>query len=181
MGAGLYIIREARQLYFPVVNRTWRVGLRMGQINRAIESVKGSRVPEGDETSRLLAEQEKCKKEIAALVTLIDDDAPYYFRDAYNCLSVLWSLNLRWLGDVAPLLDRGGRLQIPTLLRFRRMVLTAEQHFPAKPDLERTGWLVDNQDDSLESYHDVLVSKRENLVNFLNRAISKGSAVYCSL
>ncbi len=109
------------------------------------------------------------------------DSEEGYFRDSYNGTSVLWTLGLSWWQDVIPLLtEEGGDLEGENLKKFRDMVASAEQELPTEKKL-REMWCAITEEETLESWHNYYKEKRDNLLAFVDRAISLESGIHCSL
>src|SRR6185312_1760536 len=105
-----------------------------------------------------------------------------YFRDSYNCTSVLWTLDLSWWRDVTPLCDDHGDLKGENLVKFREMVASANQWLPSRRQLKKQHATVDEEgENSLEEWHKYYREKRQKLLAFLDQAIELNTSIHCSL
>ena len=114
------------------------------------------------------------------------DRLPGYFRDSYNATSVLRTLGLSWWNDVGPLLDQyspeeDSSLGGDGLQAFRQMVANAEQRLPDKEELFVSNALVDDDENTVESWHNYYREKRERLLKFIDHAIEMGEPIYFSI
>jgi len=110
------------------------------------------------------------------------DRSKAYFRDSYNMGNVLWTLGLSWWIDVLPLLDEKLQLKGENLLRFRDRVVNAGQHLPSSQELrEKHAVVTATGEESIENWHRHYVTKRQELIAFLDRAIENHSSIICSL
>jgi len=106
-----------------------------------------------------------------------------YFRDSYNCWTMLATLKLSWWRDVGPLLTKETcLLEGENLKKFRDMVVLAKQELPDKDTIIKNGGQVSKTgDDSLENIHKYFQDKRQRLIDFLDLAIKKNYPIECSL
>jgi hypothetical protein len=105
-----------------------------------------------------------------------------YFRDPYNLTSVLWTFGLSWWRDVLPLLDSDLELKGRALADFRDRIAGAHQWLPTAEELQQGGFQIEKEDEnSIEALHAHFITKRKQLLQFLNRAIRNQSPVICSL
>mgnify|MGYP001559045228 FL=1 len=104
-----------------------------------------------------------------------------YFRDAYNAGNVLWTLGLSWWQDVNPMLDSEGKLTGDKLEKFRDMVANAEQRYPTKSELVVRGGKIDTGSNTVVSWHKYFANKRQELLDYLNRAVEMKKPIRCSL
>jgi hypothetical protein len=103
-----------------------------------------------------------------------------YFRDSYNGTSVMWTLELSWWADITPMLDDEGYLKGEQLAKFRSMVSEPVQILPSRSELESNFCMIDGEN-TLESWNEYFIQKRQNLVEFVDRAIAADSRILCSL
>jgi hypothetical protein len=112
-------------------------------------------------------------------------DAMYskgYFRDSYNCWNMLWTLGLSWWQDVGKLLDTDGILSGNNLIKFREMVVNAEQVLPGKDYFEKYNLTItETGENSLPEIHKFFITRRQALLDFLDEAISLGEPIICSV
>lgn len=104
-----------------------------------------------------------------------------YFRDSYNATSVMGTLGLSWWQDCGPLLNKAGNLTGENLKKFRKMVASAKQTLPTKEDLLADHASVDDNGNSVASWHEMYTSKRVKLLAFLDRAIKEKKPIRCSI
>lgn len=95
-----------------------------------------------------------------------------YFRDSYNCGSVVWSLDLSWWEDISPMLDTRNLLSIDKTYELINTIKGKElqvsdsllEHFETK-----------------EEARQYLKEKKRELLKFLQKSINNDDAIYCSL
>ncbi len=105
-----------------------------------------------------------------------------YFRDSYNCTSVLWTLDLSWWRDVTPLCDENRDLKGENLKKFRKIVANANQWLPSRRQLKKQHATVDQEGENcLEEWHKLYTEKRQRLLAFLDQAIQSKTSIHCSL
>lgn len=104
-----------------------------------------------------------------------------YFRDSYNGSNVLWTLNLSWWNDVTPML-KNGELKGKNLIKFRDMVVNAKQVEITEEYLkEKFCSVSESGEDSIENWEKYFTTKRQELIEFLNKAIELKQPIDCSL
>lgn len=104
-----------------------------------------------------------------------------YFRDSYNCTSVLNTLGLSWAQDCGPLLNKAGNLAGENLKKFRKIVNSAQQTLPTKEELLADHATVDDNGNNVASWHQMFTTKRVKLLAFLDRAIKEKKSIRCSI
>lgn len=105
-----------------------------------------------------------------------------YFRDSYNCWTMLRTVGLSWWNDVSPLLTKKGELRGKNLKKFRDMVAKAKQKLPSKEQIIKWGGMVEETGEySLPEIHKYFQEKRQRLIDFLDVAIKNKYPVECSL
>jgi len=118
--------------------------------------------------------------------TLIDHfyDKMYskgYFRDSYNCSSMLQTLDLSWWQDVGKLLNKSNELTPTKAKEFLKLIQSASLKLPTKKELIKKGANVDNKKDTLKSWHDMFKKHKQELIDFLNEAIQLKENIRCSI
>lgn len=143
-----------------------------------------------------VAEREKAKQRgdsAAAEAAQVAVEAAYdgmhpedgYFRDSYNCTSILGQIGLSWWQDVIPLCTKSGHLRGENL---RKLIAEIEARpVPPAEDLDLTNGKVEPAgENSREEWRKMFVEKRERLLRFLRSADNgngniKRAGIYCSL
>lgn len=98
-----------------------------------------------------------------------------YFRDSYNSWNLLWQLDLSWWRDVGKMLDERGYLTPEKAKEFREMVAGRELPTPPKA-FHGEGW-----GESTNKVYHHFVSKKAQLLRFLDKAVELGEPILCSL
>jgi hypothetical protein len=162
MGADLYI----QQIHKPIMDKYQP--LFHAAVRKRDALPKGSKAAAG------------AQEEVTKCYDLMYSEG--YFRDSYNCTSVLWTLDLSWWRDVTPLCDEQRDRKGENLKKFREMVATANQWVPSRRQLKKQHATVDNEgENSLEEWHKYYKEEREKLLAFLNQAIELNTSIHCSL
>ena len=105
-----------------------------------------------------------------------------YFRDSYNVWNVLWTLGLSWWQDVGRLLDEEGKLSGRELIQFKEMVVNAEQQLPEKEYFDKYHVKITKTgENSLPEIHKYFGERRQELLDFIDQAISLGEPIVCSI
>lgn len=94
-----------------------------------------------------------------------------YFRDSYNSYNVLWQMGLSWWRDIIPMLNKSHGLTIKKIGRFKAMVETRE--IPDEPK--------DYEGKPIGVPRDYFVKARQELLDFLGKAIAEKRQIECSL
>jgi hypothetical protein len=124
------------------------------------------------------AEAEEAQKEVdAAYKGLCSPEG--YFRDSYNCTSILWQLGLSWWRDVGDMLDDEGYMQPEKIKEFLAMIEAAELPEPEQLKLENA--TIDDGENSREAWHKSFVDHRKQLIAFLGHALDLNEPIYCSI
>jgi hypothetical protein len=119
----------------------------------------------------------------AAAQKLVDDAYEHlwggdgYFRDAYNSTSVLWRLGLSWWNDVEyDAQSEGSDINVSPAAcrRLLDKIEAATFTLPTREELVSGHAKVDDDENSVESWHKYYTEKRGRLVAFLKRAIENG-------
>ena len=131
-----------------------------------------------DALQRML-DGEQNREEVTELNTAFHD-SPDYFRDPYNGLCVMWTLNISWWDDVIPMLDTEGCLSGEPLRQLYKKIEASVQILPTLEMLRENHVMVD-ENQTVEMWQEFLLDKREKLCSFLQRAIQNDSKVVCSL
>ena len=101
-----------------------------------------------------------------------------YFRDSYNCSSVLARLELSWWKDVIPMLDKEGKLVGPKIKELVEMIESRELKLV---DAEEYAEKFRNPEDSADDWNKYFIQKKQNLLKFLNGALQDNDSISCSL
>jgi len=165
MGADLYIE--------SVFNRKYEA-LRpeLDRLSKAMSKARG----EGD-----YERAEEIRKEYATLCDEIWTEENGYFRDSYNVTSILWRLGLSWWTDIGPMLDDEGYLHPKEIRELLAYVESTELNLPTREELEENYAKVDNDENSVESWHQYYIEKKDRFVRFLKRALELNEPIRCSI
>jgi hypothetical protein len=101
----------------------------------------------------------------------------HYFRDSYNSTSVLWRLGLSWWNDVEyDITDEDADINVSPAAcrRLLDKIEAAPFTLPTRDELIRAHAKVDDDENTVESWHKYYTEKRGRLVAFLKRAIENG-------
>lgn len=107
----------------------------------------------------------------------------HYFRDSYNSTSVLWRLGLSWWNDMeydvkydeeTDSYPGGVNVSADACRRFLDRIEAAPFKLPTREELIENNAKVDDDENSVESWHKFYTEKRGRLVVFLKRAIENG-------
>lgn len=92
-----------------------------------------------------------------------------YFRDSYNCFSLMWVFDLSWWRDTQHLIDSQGWMKPRKIKRFLRMLKDREAAFEA------------NMKKAKSPTEASLRKKYQELKDFLQEAIRRNEPIKCSV
>lgn len=99
------------------------------------------------------------------------------FRDTDNSWSLLWRLGLDFGENVLPLCDHG-HLKAANLREFRDMVANRKLKLPTELELKKLlPSLGTGQDALLQEWRESLLTRHQNLLSLLNRAIELAASI----
>ena len=114
---------------------------------------------------------------------LNSSDDSLYFRDPYNCSSIMRQLGYSWwnLDDAIGVITRAddtgyGVLDLPEIAEFLKVL----KNTPLLPINEE--WLAENHaEGTVDEWNQDFKESYNELINFLERALSMKTAIYTSL
>lgn len=102
-----------------------------------------------------------------------------YFRDSYNCSSVLNRLGLSWWQDVIPMLDKEGNLSPDRCKELADQIDNIDLQ-PISDSDWQDNWQSHTRD-TRESWDKYFLEKKQRLIDFLRSAAEAGQPISCSL
>jgi hypothetical protein len=103
-----------------------------------------------------------------------------YFRDPYNGLCMLNTVDISWWDDVIPMLDSDSYLSGEALGALHKRMEASVQILPTLQMLQDNHVMV-SEEQTVKFWQDYLLDKREKFDEFLRRAIDNDLKIFCSL
>jgi len=125
------------------------------------------------------AKADKLQEEVSKLYDKMYGDNPYYFRDSYNCTSILWQLGLSWWSDIGDRLNEEGELEEEGIRWLLEQVQDGE--IPPAEELRLDNAADADTPEGLQSWREFFVKKQQSLIEFLQRALDEGKVLECSI